>query len=213
MSMYFILKRLIDVIGSIIALVLFSPIFLAAALWIKFTSPEGPIFADIPLRVGKDKKPFKFYKFRSMFPNAHEYLTKNPELYKKYVDNNYKISAEEDPRIIKGGIFLRKYSVDELPQFLNVLFGQMSIVGPRAYYFFEIEEQAVKYPETKVLIDKAVSVKPGITGPWQVSGRSSIGFVDRVKLDANYAQNRSILYDIWIILKTPYVVLTKKGAV
>ena len=89
----------------------------------------------------------------------------------------------------------------------------MSIVGPRAYYFFEIEEQAVKFPDTAGLIEKAVSIKPGITGPWQVTGRSSIGFVERVKLDARYAENKSILYDILIVLKTPYVVLTKKGAV
>jgi len=211
--MYEFLKRLMDVVGSIIALVLFFPIFLGAALWIKIVSPNGPVFADIPMRVGKNKKPFRFYKFRSMFPNAHDYLMKNPDLYKKYVENNYKLNAEEDPRLIKGGIFLRKYSVDELPQFINVLKGEMSIVGPRAYYFFEIEEQAKKFPDTVELIEKAVSIKPGITGPWQVSGRSEIGFVERVKMDAKYAEKRSILYDIWVVLKTPYVVLTKKGAI
>ncbi len=211
--MYLILKRIMDIIGSICALILFSPLLLIVSLWIKLVSPGGPIFADIPMRVGRGRQPFRFMKFRSMVPNAHEILLKNPELHKKYVENNYKINAEEDPRIIKGGIFLRKYSLDELPQFINVLRGEMSIVGPRAYYFFEIEDQAKKYPETAELIEKAVSVKPGITGPWQVTGRSSIGFVDRVKLDANYAENRSILYDILIVLKTPYVVLTKKGAV
>mgnify|MGYP000976688713 CR=1 FL=1 len=211
--MYLTLKRIMDIIGSICALILFSPLLLIVSLWIKLVSPGGPIFADIPMRVGRGRQPFRFMKFRSMVPNAHEILLKNPELHKKYVENNYKINAEEDPRIIKGGIFLRKYSLDELPQFINVLRGEMSIVGPRAYYFFEIEDQAKKYPETAELIEKAVSVKPGITGPWQVTGRSSIGFVDRVKLDANYAENRSILYDILIVLKTPYVVLTKKGAV
>ncbi len=202
-----------DIVGSIIALVLFSPIFLAAVLWIKAVSPDGPVFADIPMRVGRNKKPFRFFKFRSMFPNAHDYLMKHPELYKKYIENNYKLNAEEDPRLIRGGIFLRKYSVDELPQFINVLKGDMSIVGPRAYYFFEIEDQAKKFPETVELIERAVSIKPGITGPWQVSGRSEIGFVERVKIDARYAQKRSILYDIWVVLKTPYVVLTKKGAI
>lgn len=211
--MYKILKRIMDIIGAVIALVLFLPVFIAVAIWIKVVSPSGPVFADIPPRVGKDKKPFKFMKFRSMFPNAHEYLIKNEELYKKYVENNYKINAEEDPRIIKGGIFLRKYSIDELPQFINVLKGEMSIVGPRAYYFFEIEDQAQKFPGTAELVEKAVSIKPGITGPWQVTGRSTIGFVERVKLDAKYAENRSILYDILIVLKTPYVVLTQKGAV
>ena len=211
--MYKILKRIMDIVGALVGLVLFFPVFIAVSIWIKAVSPGGPVFADIPDRVGKDKKPFKFMKFRSMFPNAHEYLVKNQELYKKYVENNYKLNAEEDPRIIKGGIFLRKYSIDELPQFINVLKGEMSIVGPRAYYFFEIEDQAQKFPGTAELVDKAVSVKPGITGPWQVTGRSTIGFVERVKLDAKYAENRSILYDILIVLKTPYVVLTKKGAV
>ena len=211
--MYKILKRIMDIVGALVGLVLFFPVFIAVSIWIKAVSPGGPVFADIPDRVGKDKKPFKFMKFRSMFPNAHDYLVKNQELYKKYVENNYKLNAEEDPRIIKGGIFLRKYSIDELPQFINVLKGEMSIVGPRAYYFFEIEDQAQKFPGTAELVDKAVSVKPGITGPWQVTGRSTIGFVERVKLDAKYAENRSILYDILIVLKTPYVVLTKKGAV
>jgi lipopolysaccharide/colanic/teichoic acid biosynthesis glycosyltransferase len=211
--MYKILKRIMDIVGALVGLVLFLPVFIIVSVWIKAVSPSGPVFADIPDRVGKDKKPFKFMKFRSMFPNAHEYLVKNQELYKKYVENNYKLNAEEDPRIIKGGIFLRKYSIDELPQFINVLKGEMSIVGPRAYYFFEIEDQAQKFPGTAELVDKAVSVKPGITGPWQVTGRSTIGFVERVKLDAKYAENRSILYDILIVLKTPYVVLTKKGAV
>ena len=211
--MYKILKRIMDIVGALVGLVLFFPVFIAVSIWIKAVSPGGPVFADIPDRVGKDKKPFKFMKFRSMFPNAHDYLVKNQELYKKYVENNYKLNAEEDPRIIKGGIFLRKYSIDELPQFINVLKGEMSIVGPRAYYFFEIEDQALKFPGTAELVDKAVSVKPGITGPWQVTGRSTIGFVERVKLDAKYAETKSILYDILIVLKTPYVVLTKKGAV
>jgi lipopolysaccharide/colanic/teichoic acid biosynthesis glycosyltransferase len=209
---YNFLKRLMDIIGSLVGIMLFSPFMLVAALWIKHVSPEGPVYADIPLRVGKNKKSFKFLKFRSMFPNAHEYLTKDPALYEKYVKNNYKINAEEDPRIIKGGIFLRKFSIDELPQFFNVLKGDMSLVGPRAYYFFEIEEQVKRFPETEPFIEKAVTVKPGITGVWQISGRSEIGFVDRVKLDAHYAENTSILYDIWIILKTPYVVLARKGA-
>src|SRR3989339_1038714 len=211
--MYKILKRIMDIVGALVGLVLFLPVFIVVSIWIKAVSPSGPVFADIPDRVGKDKKPFKFMKFRSMFPNAHEYLVKNEELYKKYVENNYKINAEEDPRIIKGGIFLRKYSLDELPQFINVLKGEMSIVGPRAYYFFEIEDQAQKFPGTAELVEKAVSVKPGITGPWQVTGRSTIGFVERVKLEAKYAENKSILYDILVVLKTPYVVLTKKGAV
>lgn len=207
------IKRIIDILGSLLGIVLFSPIMILTSIWIKIVSPNGPVLADIPNRVGKDKKPFRFYKFRSMYPNAHELLKKDAELYDKYVKNNYKLSADEDPRLIKGGKFLRKSSIDETPQFFNVLKGEMSIVGPRAYYFDEIENQLKRFPEAKKYIDEVMKVKPGITGLWQVSGRSDIGFVDRVKLDAEYAKKMSLLYDLMIILKTPYVVLTGKGAI
>ena len=207
------IKRIIDILGSLLGIVLFSPIMILTSIWIKTVSPNGPVLADIPNRVGKDKKPFRFYKFRSMYPNAHELLKKDAELYDKYVKNNYKLSADEDPRLIKGGKFLRKSSIDETPQFFNVLKGEMSIVGPRAYYFDEIENQLKRFPEAKKYIDEVMKIKPGITGLWQVSGRSDIGFVDRVKLDAEYAKKMSLLYDLMIILKTPYVVLTGKGAV
>jgi len=207
------IKRIIDILGSLLGIVLFSPIMILTSIWIKIVSPSGPVLADIPNRVGKDKKPFRFYKFRSMYPNAHELLKKNAELYDKYVKNNYKLSTDEDPRLIKGGKFLRKSSIDETPQFFNVLKGEMSIVGPRAYYFDEIENQLKRFPEAKKYIDEVMKIKPGITGLWQVSGRSDIGFVDRVKLDAEYAKKMSLLYDLMIILKTPYVVLTGKGAI
>jgi len=207
------IKRIIDILGSLLGIVLFSPIMILTSIWIKIVSPSGPVLADIPNRVGKDKKPFRFYKFRSMYPNAHELLKKDAELYDKYVKNNYKLSADEDPRLIKGGKFLRKSSIDETPQFFNVLKGEMSIVGPRAYYFDEIENQLKRFPEAKKYIDEVMKIKPGITGLWQVSGRSDIGFVDRVKLDAEYAKKMSLLYDLMIILKTPYVVLTGKGAI
>ena len=207
------IKRIIDILGSLLGIVLFSPIMILTSIWIKIVSPGGPVLADIPNRVGKDKKPFRFYKFRSMYPNAHELLKKDAELYDKYVKNNYKLSADEDPRLIKGGKFLRKSSIDETPQFFNVLKGEMSIVGPRAYYFDEIEDQLKRFPEARKYVDEVMKVKPGITGLWQVSGRSDIGFVDRVKLDAEYAKKMSLLYDLMIILKTPYVVLTGKGAI
>ena len=207
------IKRIIDILGSLLGIVLFSPIMILTSIWIKIVSPNGPVLADIPNRVGKDKKPFRFYKFRSMYPNAHELLKKDAELYDKYIKNNYKLSTDEDPRLIKGGKFLRKSSIDETPQFFNVLKGEMSIVGPRAYYFDEIENQLKRFPEAKKYIDEVMKIKPGITGLWQVSGRSDIGFVDRVKLDAEYAKKMSLLYDLMIILKTPYVVLTGKGAV
>ncbi|HLD50884.1 hypothetical protein A3K34_02920 [candidate division WWE3 bacterium RIFOXYC1_FULL_40_10] len=213
MSLYDIGKRIIDIFGAIVGIVLFSPILLGAAIWVKVVSPEGPVFADIKNRVGKDKKPFKLLKFRSMVPNGYDYLKKNyPELHKKYEENNYKLEADEDPRLIKGAKLFRKYSIDELPQFFNVLAGNMSIVGPRAYYFYEIDEQLARHPEEEQYMKKALTVKPGITGLWQVSGRSQLGFVNRVKLDAEYAEKKSLVYDLKIILKTPYVVITGKGA-
>jgi lipopolysaccharide/colanic/teichoic acid biosynthesis glycosyltransferase len=207
------IKRAFDIIGSVIGIILFLPIMIAASVWVKIVSPEGPVLADTPNRVGKGKKPFKFFKFRSMYPNAHNLLKEDKELYAKYVKNNYKLHADEDPRLIKGGKFLRKSSIDEFPQFFNVLKGEMSLVGPRAYYFDEIEDQVRRYPEAGEYIDEVMKVKPGITGLWQVSGRSDIGFVDRVKLDAEYAKNVSLLYDLRIVLKTPYVVLMGKGSI
>jgi exopolysaccharide production protein ExoY len=213
MDSYEFKKRIIDILGSVAGLIIFSPVLIGAALWVKIVSPDGPVFADIKPRVGKNKKPFKFYKFRSMVPNGYEFLKeKYPELHKKYMENNYKLSAEEDPRLLKGAKLVRKFSIDEMPQFFNVLKGEMSIVGPRAYYFYEIEEQSKRFPEACPYIEAALGVKPGITGLWQVSGRSEIGFLDRVKMDAEYAKRRSILYDLLIILKTPYVVITGKGA-
>jgi len=207
------IKRIIDIIGALVGILIFTPVMAAVSVFIKVVSPNGPILADIPDRVGKDRKPFRFYKFRSMYPNAHELLKKDKDLYKKYVENNYKLSTDEDPRLIRGGGFLRKSSIDEFPQFFNVLKGEMSLVGPRAYYFDEVEDQLKRFPEGKNYIDKAMSVKPGITGLWQVSGRSDIGFLDRLKLDAEYADNVSLVYDLKIILKTPYVVLLGKGAI
>ncbi len=212
MTLYKVGKRLIDIVGSIIGIFLFWPLMLVTAIHIKRVSSKGPVLADIPKRRGKGGKEFTFLKFRSMIPKAHQWLLDRPKLHEEYVKNNYKIAAEEDPRVIPGGVFMRKYSVDELPQFFNVLKGDMSIVGPRAYYPFEVEEQLKKHPEASVYIEKLSKVKPGITGAWQVGGRSEIGFLDRVKMDAEYADKRSLLYDLWVILKTPYVVITKKGA-
>ena len=203
-------KRIMDIFGGIVGILLFFPFMLVAAIWIRAVSPSGPVFADIPNRVGKDGSRFRFLKFRSMIPNAQEWLLKHPDLLKKYQENNYKL--DPDPRLIRGAKLLRKSSVDELPQFINVLRGEMSIVGPRAYYPFELDEQFKKYPEVAHLLPVLLTVKPGITGLWQVSGRSSLNFPERVKLDATYATKRSLLYDLTIILKTPYVVLTGKGA-
>jgi len=212
--LYLVLKRLLDIFGSIVAIILFSPIIIFTAIYIKLKSSGGPIFADIPLRVGKGGKEFRFLKFRSMIPGAHNWLEKHPDWMEKYKANNYKLDPKEDPRIVQTKYihFMRKSSIDELPQFFNVLRGEMSIVGPRAYYPFEIKDQAVKFNVDSQVVQKVLSVKPGITGPWQVGGRSQINFDKRIALDADYAGKKSILYDILLILKTPYAVVSMKGA-
>lgn len=208
---YEITKRAIDIIFSICFIILFSPIFLLVAIAIKLDS-KGPIFADTPPRVGKKGKTFKMYKFRSMVQNAHHLLREDPryaELYNVYKKSSYKLRY--DPRTTKVGRFIRKYSLDELPQFMNVLKGEMSIVGPRAYYPDELEDQQKKYPNTRGSVKIVLSVKPGITGFWQVTGRSEINFDKRIEMDAWYVKKRSIRYDLWIILKSPWAMLSGKG--
>ena len=209
---YDLAKRLLDIIVSIICLIVFSPIIFVIAILIPLDS-RGPVFADTPRRVGKNGKLFRMYKFRSMVKNAHDALTSNPQyqkLYKEYRKGSYKL--KDDPRITRVGHFIRKFSLDEIPQFINVLKGEMSVVGPRAYYPDELEEQQKQYPFTKQDVKVVLSVKPGITGIWQVSGRSEIHFDKRIKLDALYAAKRSVIFDIIILLKTPFAMISGKGA-
>lgn len=210
---YEIFKRLLDIVGSITAIVLFTPVYLCVALLIKITSP-GPVLAEIPPRVGKNGQLFHMFKFRSMYKNAHYKLLTDPEfrdLYEEYKRNSYKIL--EDPRVTPLGKFLRKTSIDETPQFFNVLKGDMSLVGPRAYFPDELKEQQEVYPDTHKFVDLLKEVKPGITGLWQVSGRSDINFDKRIALDAEYVMRRSWWLDIRIMLKTIPVVISRKGAV
>jgi exopolysaccharide production protein ExoY len=207
------LKRFFDIVGAIFLLTLFFPFGLLVSIWIKLDSP-GPIFADTPQRVGVNGTLFKMYKFRSMVANAHTMLRSDPKmrkLYEQYKLNSYKL--KEDPRVTNIGRFLRKHSVDEIPQLLNVLKGDMSIVGPRAYYPDELENQQKKYPETRQPVKKVLSIRPGITGYWQVSGRSEVNFDKRIAMDAVYVDNRSMWYDIKILIKTPWAMISGKGAV
>lgn len=207
---YSIGKRILDILGGLAGLVLFSPILIATALYIKIVSPQGPVFADMKKRVGKNGIEFKMLKFRSMIPNAQEWLKNNPELYRQYQDNGYKL--DPDPRLIPGSQIIRKLSIDEMPQFLNILTGSMSLVGPRAYFRFELEEQLERHPETLEYIRTALTTKPGLTGPWQIGGRNQVEFVDRIKMDAEYAKRKSLVYDLKVILKTPLAVVSGKGA-
>ncbi|MEK9207726.1 MAG: sugar transferase, partial [Patescibacteria group bacterium] len=131
-------------------------------------------------------------------------------LYMDYKKGSYKL--KDDPRITKVGHFIRKHSLDEVPQFFNILKGEMSLVGPRAYYPDELREQQKRYPLTKNAVKIVLSVKPGLTGQWQVSGRSEVNFDKRIKMDASYVSKRSIIYDLEIIAKTPDVIVSGKGA-
>lgn len=207
---YDFLKRTLDILGSLVGIILLSPLLLASALSIKLNS-SGPVLADTPMRVGKEGRLFKMHKFRSMVVDALDILQKDPELLRQYKKNSFKI--ENDPRVTNVGKFIRKFSIDELPQLWNILKGDMSIVGPRAYYPFELAEQQKKYPNSKEFVKIILSAKPGLTGVWQVSGRSHINFDKRVEMDAQYVQRRSILYDIYLILKTVPAVLLSRGAV
>ncbi|MEK7533894.1 MAG: sugar transferase [Patescibacteria group bacterium] len=211
-ELYEVTERLIDIVFSIALTIFFLPVIVIIAIVIKLDS-KGPILADTPQRVGKKGKLFKMYKFRSMVENAHEMLREDPEyskLYDVYKKGSYKL--KNDPRITRVGRFIRKHSLDEIPQFLNILRGEMSVVGPRAYYPDELRQQQKKYPQTLESVKTVLSVKPGLTGYWQVSGRSEINFDKRIEMDAQYVEKSNILYDLWIIAKTPWAMIAGKGA-
>ena len=198
-------KRVFDFIFSLIALILLSPIFLIISILIKVKSPDGDIFFGHQ-RIGKDGKLFRVYKFRTMVPNAHEKLQKmlneNPKIKAEY-EKDFKL--KNDPRIIPNiGKFLRQSSLDELPQFFNSLIGDLSVVGPRPIVVDEVKKYG-KYSS------KLFSVKPGVTGLWQVSGRNDIDYDERVELDMKYIDNQSFWMDIKIIFKTVKVMVFKEG--
>ena len=207
------LKRIVDIIGAIFILTLFFPLALLISLLIKLNS-KGPILADVPERIGESGKKFKMYKFRSMVNNAHFLLRTDPrfkELFDEYKRSSYKL--KKDPRVTSVGKFIRRHSIDEIPQLLNVLKGEMSIVGPRAYYPDELENQLSKYPHTKKLVNQVLSVKPGVTGLWQVTGRSEINFDKRIMIDAEYVKHMSLWNDLKIMFLTPVIMISGKGAV
>jgi len=211
-TLYELCKRCIDIIFSLVLIVFFAPIICLVALAIVMDS-DGPVLADTPERVGRGGKLFKMYKFRSMVQNAHEILRENPKFAKllaQYKKGSYKLP--NDPRVTKVGRFIRKYSLDEVPQFFNILKGDMSLVGPRAYYPDELREQQKKYPHTQDAVKVVLSIRPGLTGAWQVNGRSEVNFDKRIQMDAEYVKERSIVYDFGIIAKTPWAMISAKGA-
>lgn len=201
---YLFWKRLTDIVLSTIALICFSPIFLVVWVMTLFGENKGPLFFK-QTRIGKNGRPFKIYKFRSMIVNADEILHANPELYQKYVDNNYKLEPEEDPRVTKLGHWLRKTSIDEIPQFINILRGEMSIIGPRPV----VKEELVEYGDR---VDKFLSVKPGAMGLWQASGRSNIGYPERCDMELSYVDQASYWFDIKIMFKNIISIFKSTGA-
>ena len=200
------LKRLVDLVLVLVLGIIFFPIWVIVPILIKLDSP-GPVFYS-HRRVGKNGREFDLFKFRTMVKNADEILFRyNKKLLKKFKKNDWKL--QHDPRITKLGRLLRNLTVDEFPQLWNVLKGEMSVVGPRAYLARELQEQGKRYPETRKYINKVIRVKPGITGPWQTSGRNEVPFKKRVQMDANYVDHYSLGEDLGILLKTPRAMVSK----
>ena len=198
--LYYTVKRLLDIVLSLLGIVLLLPVFLCIALCIKLDD-GGPIlhFREI---TGKHGRRFYALKFRTMIADADGYLAKHPELMQKFKQN---MKLAEDPRITRVGRFLRKTSLDELPQLFNVVVGQMSLVGPRMIHPSELARYGEYGP-------KRLSVKPGITGLWQISGRQHISYDERVQLDMQYIDTRSFIVDLVILVKTLKVFIVHTGA-
>ncbi len=201
-------KRILDITVAVGLGIVFLPIWIIVPLLIIVTS-RGPILYRHK-RVGQNGRDFYMYKFRSMVVDADDILHKqNKKLLEKFKKLDWKLEAKDDPRITQLGRILRALTIDEFPQLFNVLSGDMSMVGPRAYLEKELIEQVKKYPTTKNLIKVVLQSKPGITGLWQVSGRNEVTFDKRVGLDAEYVQTMSLWNDIKILWKTPKAMISK----
>ncbi len=201
-----IIKRFIDIIGSLFGIIMLIPLTIGIYMANLIVKDNGPVFY-CQNRIGKDGKLFKMYKFRSMVVGAEkkleEYLEKNEEAKKEYAE--YK-KLKNDPRITRVGRFIRKTSIDEFPQFINVLKGEMSLVGPRPYLPGEKEDMNGFYKYI-------TSCKPGLTGFWQISGRSEVTFTDRLDMDMKYYSKHSLKDDIKILNKTVMKIVRKEGAI
>lgn len=198
---YRFIKRVFDFVASLLGLIILSPLFLLIAIAIKVEDPKGAVFYS-QTRLGRGEVPFKMYKFRSMVSNADELLEK---LLKDNEIDGAMFKMQDDPRVTKIGRFIRKYSIDELPQLLNVLQGSMSLVGPRPPLPREVEEYS-DYDKQRL------AVKPGYTGLWQATVRNSVGFDEMVKLDLTYISKRSVAFDVYILFKTVVIMFKPNGA-
>lgn len=194
---YLFFKRFFDIIGSIFGLLILWPVFMIIACLIKLDDNGPVIFAQI--RVGKNEKKFKMYKFRSMVVDAD---MKKQQLISNYSVDSKLFKLKKDPRVTRVGDFLRKYSLDELPQLINILIGNMTLVGPRPPLVSEV----LKYTNSE---KKRLTVTPGLTGLWQVSGRSNLSFDEMVSLDIEYISTRNSIIDFKIILKTIILIFLK----
>ena len=203
---YIIIKRIIDIIGAIAGIIILIPIIIGIFIAKIIYKDKGPMIYTHN-RIGKDGKIFKMYKFRSMVVGADEflekYLAENEEAREEYRINK---KLKNDPRITTIGKFIRKTSLDEFPQFINVLKGEMTLVGPRPYLEREIDDIGEYYPYI-------VAVKPGITGLWQVSGRNDVAFKERLELDKEYYEKRSFKFDFKLLIKTVLKVFKEEGAI
>ncbi|AYJ41456.1 sugar transferase [Lactobacillus pentosus] len=198
---YRFVKRVFDFVASLLGLIILSPLFLIIAIAIKLEDPKGSVFYS-QTRLGRGETPFKMYKFRSMVSNADELLE---QLLKNNEIDGAMFKMQDDPRVTKIGKFIRKYSIDELPQLLNVLQGSMSLVGPRP----PLPREVAEYTE----YDKQrLAVKPGCTGLWQATVRNSVGFDEMVKLDLLYISKRSVSFDVYILFKTVVIMFKPNGA-
>lgn len=198
---YRTIKRIFDFVAALIAVIILSPVFLIIAIAIKINDPHGPVFYTQE-RVGKDGRHFRMFKFRSMVTNADELLEK---LKAQNEIKGAMFKMKNDPRITKVGRFIRKYSLDELPQLLNVVGGSMSIVGPRPPLQYEVDEYT-DYDKQRLM------VKPGATGMWQVGGRNDLNFDQMVELDLTYINERSIWLDLKIMFETVKVMIKPNAA-
>ncbi|UTC08051.1 multidrug MFS transporter [Latilactobacillus curvatus] len=203
---YRIIKRFFDIIISGVMLIIIIPVFVVFSGIYLIGDNKGPLFYR-QVRVGRNGKKFKMYKFRSMVVDADKKLLENKELYAKYVANGYKLPAGEDPRVTKFGSFIRRTSLDELPQFINIFKGDMSIIGPRPI----VEEELAEY-ETAERINKLLSVTPGAMGYWQAIGRSNIEYPERCEVELYYVDHASLLFDFQIIFKNIVSIFKNDGA-
>ncbi len=201
-KLYGVTKRILDIILSIIGLIVLFPVLLIIAIAIKVDSKGSVLFKH--KRIGKNGKEIYIYKFRTMIPNAEEMINEFNEEQMKEFKENYKL--KQDPRITRVGKFLRQTSLDEIPQILNIIKGELSIVGPRPVIMEEVE----KYGANK---DKFLSIKPGLTGYWQVNGRSSTSYEERMKMELYYIDNRNLWLDVKLFFKTIISVIKKEGAI